>query len=119
MIYSGSLYESYGDLLDKAQENSHELICRKLQFNPGEHLLDIGCGWSGLICYAAANCVVIVHGITLSAAQKELCQQKVAQDRLAVPGTVASSHCTPVCLQIFSMTKLLLLRCLSTSAAKR
>lgn len=69
-------YWQYAHDLDKAQLDKMELICRKLQLNPGDRLLEIGCGWGGFAYYAAHNYGVKVLGITIS---KEQCL--VAQER--------------------------------------
>ena len=62
--------------LEQAQINKLDLICRKLQIEPGMRLLDIGCGWGGLSAYAARHYGASVTGVTIS---KE--QQKLAQER--------------------------------------
>ena len=64
------------------------MICRKLQLQPGDRMLDIGSGWGALICYAAEHFGVHAHGVTLSQAQYDLTQRKIAQrglqDRVTV-----------------------------------
>jgi cyclopropane-fatty-acyl-phospholipid synthase len=65
--------------LDGAQENKLEHICRKLRLRPGQRLLDIGCGWGGLIIYAAQHYGVDATGITLSQPQADLANQRIAQ----------------------------------------
>jgi hypothetical protein len=55
MVYSCAYFASPDDTLDEAQERKLELICRKLRLQPGERLLDIGCGWGGLLCWAAVH----------------------------------------------------------------
>jgi cyclopropane-fatty-acyl-phospholipid synthase len=57
--------------LDRAQEQKLELICRKLQLSPGDHVLDIGCGWGGFARYAAERYGCRVTGVTISAVQAE------------------------------------------------
>jgi cyclopropane-fatty-acyl-phospholipid synthase len=52
-------------------------ICRKLRLHRGEHLLDIGCGWGGLILYAAAYHGVCARGITLSLRRAELARERI------------------------------------------
>ena len=64
--------------LDEAQRNKLDMICRKLDLQPGERLLDIGCGWGGLAQYAAANYGVEVFGITVSAEQRKLALERCA-----------------------------------------
>ena len=62
------------------------MICRKLRLKPGDRLLDIGCGWGGLICYAAENYGVTAHGITMSETQLALARETIA--RLGLSGKV-------------------------------
>ena len=64
--------------LEEAQEAKLRMICEKLQLKPGMKLLDIGCGWGGLAQFAAQEYGVSVQGVTISAEQ-----QKMAQDRCA------------------------------------
>jgi len=71
MIYSCA-YWLRAQSLDEAQADKLELICRKLQLEPGMRLLDIGCGFGGLARYAAERRGVHVVGITVSARQMEL-----------------------------------------------
>lgn len=69
MNYSCGYWERATNL-DDAQRDKMELICRKLMLQPGEKLLDIGCGWGGLARYAAENYGVEVVGTTISEQQK-------------------------------------------------
>ncbi len=78
MVYSCAYFPTGGETLDEAQEAKLELICRKLRLRPGERLLDIGCGWGGLICYAAERYGVEALGITLSQPQAELARERIA-----------------------------------------
>ncbi|PKH26537.1 cyclopropane-fatty-acyl-phospholipid synthase [Enterobacterales bacterium CwR94] len=64
--------------LEQAQQHKLHMICEKLQLTPGMHLLDIGCGWGGLAEYAARHYGVHVTGVTISAEQQKLAQQRVA-----------------------------------------
>ena len=68
MQYSCAYWKN-ADNLDKAQEDKMDLICRKLQLKEGETLLDIGCGWGGLLKYAAKNYGISGVGITVSKEQ--------------------------------------------------
>jgi cyclopropane-fatty-acyl-phospholipid synthase len=81
-IYSCAYFENEEDTLDRAQHNKLEHICRKLRLQPGEQLLDIGCGWGALICWAAKHYGVIAHGITLSQQQLEYTQQRIIDEGL-------------------------------------
>ena len=80
-IYSCAYFPTGSEDIDAAQEAKLEHICRKLRLRPGEHLLDVGCGWGGLLEYAATRYGVTGVGITLS----EL-QASAARDRLAAAG---------------------------------
>ena len=77
MIYSCGYWEDAEDL-DTAQENKLELICRKLGFEPGMSVLDIGCGWGGFARFAAENHGVEVTGITPASQQAKLARQACA-----------------------------------------
>ncbi|MEX2600362.1 MAG: cyclopropane fatty acyl phospholipid synthase [Balneolaceae bacterium] len=68
LIYSCAYWNDAGDL-EEAQEKKLDLICRKLELEPGMRLLDIGCGWGGLLKYAAENYGVEGTGITVSQTQ--------------------------------------------------
>jgi cyclopropane-fatty-acyl-phospholipid synthase len=71
MMYSCG-YWHRANTLEQAQRDKLELICRKLELQPGMRLLDIGCGWGGLARYAAERFGVSVVGITVSKQQLEL-----------------------------------------------
>lgn len=77
MVYSCAYFRSPDDSLDNAQRQKLDYICRKLRLKPGERLLDIGCGWGGLILHAASNYGVQAIGITLSAQQLELANTRI------------------------------------------
>lgn len=75
MIYSCA-YWNGASTLNEAQQQKLDLICRKLALQPGETLLEIGCGWGGLAQYAARHYGVSVHGITISREQQRMAQQR-------------------------------------------
>ncbi len=77
MSYSCALWES-ADSLEQAQLNKLDLICRKLELNAGESLLEIGCGWGGLARHAAERYGVRVTGVTVSREQQRLAQARCA-----------------------------------------
>ena len=52
------------------------MICEKLQLKPGMRVLDIGCGWGGLAHYMASNYDVSVVGVTISAEQQKMAQER-------------------------------------------
>jgi cyclopropane-fatty-acyl-phospholipid synthase len=77
MVYSCAHFSTAETSLEAAQIHKLDRICRKLQLKPGDKLLDIGCGWGGLICHAAKNYGVMCHGVTLSQAQLDYVNAKV------------------------------------------
>ena len=83
MVYSCAYFRSAQDSLDQAQEQKLDLICRKLRLKPGQRLLDLGCGWGGLIRYAAEHYGVDATGITLSKPQADLANERIRAARLS------------------------------------
>jgi cyclopropane-fatty-acyl-phospholipid synthase len=75
MSYSCA-YWADADDLEQAQEHKLRLICSKLDLQPGEHLLDIGCGWGGLARHAAEHFGVKVTGVTVSRKQQWLATER-------------------------------------------
>ena len=78
LVYSCAYFHSSDEDLDTAQERKLDYICRKLRLKPGQRLLDIGCGWGGLVLHAAQHYGVNVTGITLSQPQAKLANQRIA-----------------------------------------
>jgi cyclopropane-fatty-acyl-phospholipid synthase len=83
LVYSCAYFQREDDDLDTAQKAKLEHICRKLRLKPGERLLDIGCGWGGLVQYAAARYGVHALGITLSEPQAELARRRIVSAGLS------------------------------------
>ena len=83
MVYSCAYFRTGTESLDEAQEAKLEHICRKLRLQPGEHLLDIGCGWGALVMYAAEHYGVDATGITLSKPQAELARKRIDEAGLS------------------------------------
>jgi cyclopropane-fatty-acyl-phospholipid synthase len=77
MVYTCAYYRRPDGDLDQAQEDKLDLVCRKLRLQPGERLLDIGCGWGSLVLWAAERYGVEAHGVTLSARQVEWAQAAI------------------------------------------
>ncbi len=88
MVYSCAYYSSEEQTLDDAQRDKLDYICRKLRLTPGETLLDIGCGWGALICWAAREYGVKTHGITLSKQQFDYANKRIIQEGLEKQVTV-------------------------------
>ena len=89
MAYSCAYFRDPADDIDTAQEQKFRHVCEKLRLEPGQTLLDIGCGWGGLAAYAATHYGVQVLGITLSEAQKrgadEMLRARGLQSRVDDP----------------------------------
>jgi len=82
MLYSCAYFTDRNNSLEQAQHAKLEMICRKLRLQPGERFLDIGCGWGGLVCYAAENYGVEAHGVTLAKTQFDYVREKIRERRL-------------------------------------
>ncbi len=77
MVYSCAYFKTPEDSLDTAQQSKLDYLCRKLRLQPGEKLLDIGCGWGALAIHAAREYGARVLGITLSKPQAELANERI------------------------------------------
>ncbi len=83
LTYSCAVFESAGDTLERAQANKYELISRKLGLTEGMRLLDVGCGWGGMVLHAARYHGVHAVGITISRQQEALARRRVADAGLS------------------------------------
>jgi cyclopropane-fatty-acyl-phospholipid synthase len=83
MAYSCAYFHQPTDDLETAQNNKFDHICQKLALRPGQRLIDIGCGWGGLILHAAQNYGVKAEGITLSQNQVVYAQERIKDMRMA------------------------------------
>jgi cyclopropane-fatty-acyl-phospholipid synthase len=84
-VYSCAYFRRADDTLELAQEQKLDLICRKLMLQPGERLLDIGCGWGALVMWAAQRYGARATGITLSRNQLDFARARIREaglDRL-------------------------------------
>jgi len=81
MVYSCAYFSDEAESLEKAQRRKLDYVCRKLRLRPGERLLDIGCGWGGLVIHAARHFGVDAIGITLSEPQALLARGRIQQAR--------------------------------------
>jgi len=82
MVYSCAYFKDINQSLARAQQDKLDYICRKLRLSPGQSLLDIGCGWGGLVCWAARRYQVRAHGITLSEQQYGYALERVRRENL-------------------------------------
>jgi cyclopropane-fatty-acyl-phospholipid synthase len=83
LTYSCAYWADDSFDLDDAQAAKYELISRKLDLKPGMRLLDVGCGWGGMVLHAAQHHGVSAIGVTLSHEQATLARQRVADAGLA------------------------------------
>ena len=83
MTYTCACYPEYSSTLEEAQAHKYDLVCRKLDLKPGMRLLDVGCGWGGMVRHAVQNYGVTALGVTLSQRQAEWASKAIAQDNLA------------------------------------
>jgi len=79
LVYSCALFERGDETLEEAQQAKHDLVCRKLALRPGDHLLDVGCGWGAMLEHAARRYGVRGAGITLSRNQLEAARRRLAE----------------------------------------
>jgi len=77
MVYSCGYFSGFDSSLEQAQLDKLDMICKRLRLEPGERLLDIGCGWGGLVCHAAKHYGVNAYGVTLSQQQFDFVQAKI------------------------------------------
>jgi cyclopropane-fatty-acyl-phospholipid synthase len=88
MVYTCAYCTDWSNDIDRMQQDKLEMVCRKLRLKPGEKLLDIGCGWGALSCYAAQHYGVTAYGVTLSEQQVAHANEKIKrlglQDRVRI-----------------------------------
>jgi cyclopropane-fatty-acyl-phospholipid synthase len=88
MTYSCAIFETPDQSLSEAQANKRETVCRKLSLQPGERVLDVGCGWGSFVVHAAEHHGVHVTGITLSEPQaaraRERAREHGVEDRVEI-----------------------------------
>ncbi|WP_448852456.1 class I SAM-dependent methyltransferase [Corynebacterium sp. 335C] len=81
MTYTCGYFPSEDATLEEAQENKYRLVFDKLRLREGERLLDVGCGWGGMVRYAARR-GVRVTGVTLSREQADWGNAAIAEEGL-------------------------------------
>ncbi len=81
MTYTCAVYPDPEATLEEAQENKYRLIFEKLRLQPGDRLLDVGCGWGGMVRYAARRGVRAI-GATLSAEQATWARKAIEAEGL-------------------------------------
>jgi len=77
MAYTCACYPAQDASLEEAQWYKHDLVARKIALKPGMRLLDVGCGWGGMVMHAAREYGVKALGVTLSEQQALWAQQAI------------------------------------------
>ena len=83
MTYTCSVFPREDATLEEAQEYKYDLIARKIGLEPGMTLLDVGCGWGGMVLHAARKYGVKAVGVTLSEQQATWAQQAIERAGLS------------------------------------
>lgn len=79
MAYTCACYPAEDATLEQAQFHKFDLVARKIDLKPGMRLLDVGCGWGGMVMHAAREYGVKALGVTLSKQQAEWAQKAIAE----------------------------------------
>lgn len=82
MTYTCACYPKAGSGLEEAQAHKYDLVAAKLGLRPGMRLLDVGCGWGGMVRCAARHHGVKALGVTLSREQAEWAQEAIRAEGL-------------------------------------
>ncbi|GAA4751944.1 class I SAM-dependent methyltransferase [Nocardioides endophyticus] len=82
MTYTCALYPTADATLEEAQAAKYDLVARKLELQPGQRLLDLGCGWGGMVRHAAREYGAKAIGVTLSREQASWAQQAIKEEGL-------------------------------------
>jgi cyclopropane-fatty-acyl-phospholipid synthase len=83
MTYSSALYETPSQPLDEAQRAKYAALARSIALKPGQHVLEIGCGWGGFAEFAAREVGATVTGVTISRAQHDFARKRLFDQGLA------------------------------------
>src|ERR1700744_331610 len=83
MAYTCACYPTEDATLEEAQFYKHDLVARKIGLRPGMRLLDVGCGWGGMVMHAAREYGVKALGVTLSRQQAEWAQAAIEKAGLS------------------------------------
>jgi cyclopropane-fatty-acyl-phospholipid synthase len=82
MTYTCAVYRSPDDTLEEAQAAKYDLVAQKLALRAGMRLLDVGCGWGGMVRHAAREYGVKALGVTLSKAQAQWARAAIEREGL-------------------------------------
>ena len=86
MTYSSALFETGQESLERAQSRKYASMVDQMGAQPGDHVLEIGCGWGGFAEYAAKERGLRVTGLTISQAQHDYAVERIAQGGAVGPG---------------------------------
>lgn len=78
MTYSSALFTRGANDLETAQADKYRTLIERTGIDETCHVLEIGCGWGGFACLAAEEVGCRVTGLTLSPAQKEFAEARIA-----------------------------------------
>ena len=82
MTYTCAVYPHETATLEEAQFAKYDLVAQKLDLKSGQRLLDLGCGWGGMVRHAAKEYGVKALGVTLSQQQAEWAQEEIKRQGL-------------------------------------
>ncbi|WP_275744359.1 class I SAM-dependent methyltransferase [Nocardioides sp. YIM 152315] len=82
MTYTCAIFPTEDATLEEAQHTKYDVVARKLDLQPGQRLLDLGCGWGGMVRHAAREYGVHALGVTLSREQATWAQQRIKEEGL-------------------------------------
>ena len=82
MVYTSGIISdpTKEETLEQLQDNKLAIVCEKIDLQPGEKLLDIGCGWGTLVAYAAKNFGCDATGVTLAKNQTQFGTERIAKN---------------------------------------
>ncbi len=83
MTYSSAYFQTGQESLEKAQEQKYAALIDEMGAAPGDHVLEIGCGWGGFAEYAAAERGLNVTGLTISREQRDFAVERIARAGLS------------------------------------
>jgi cyclopropane-fatty-acyl-phospholipid synthase len=83
MTYSSALFKTGQEDIEKAQEQKYESMVDQMGVHPGDHVLEIGCGWGGFAEYAAGQRGLKVTGLTISQEQYDYAVERMVRAGLS------------------------------------
>ncbi|HYN06114.1 MAG TPA: cyclopropane-fatty-acyl-phospholipid synthase family protein [Vicinamibacterales bacterium] len=82
MVYTCAYFDRPDATLEEAQRAKLDYVCRKLDLQPGEHVVEAGCGWGALALHMARHYGVTVHAYNISTAQLEYARERAIREGL-------------------------------------